>query len=131
MFEKQNNPEKRFVNFRGKQVVEGWPEKLEAAQKSRHFLIDGKSLPRIAWGNETMELEEAKRNWEQYYKGAPALIESQMKLVEDEINQEKAQPCPDCVAVKGELHVWPCDREECPNCHHQAMACSCNKELAE
>jgi hypothetical protein len=31
----------RFVEYRGVRMVEGWPEKIVAAQTVRHVVIDG------------------------------------------------------------------------------------------
>jgi hypothetical protein len=35
------------------------------------------------------------------------------------------QPCHDCGAVKGQLHVFGCDVERCPVCGGQVIFCEC------
>jgi len=40
--------------------------------------------------------------------------------------------CPDCAALQGEFHEFPCDIEECPDCGGQFIDCGClTKRLAE
>lgn len=87
--------ERRLINFRGKQVIEGWPERLQEAQLQRTYSIGGEALPRVPYGNES-----------------------------DDWNADRV-PCHDCSATKGELHVMGCDVEECPACHGQALSCDC------
>ena len=36
------------------------------------------------------------------------------------------QPCHDCGAIKGQLHVFGCDVERCPVCGGQVIFCECN-----
>jgi len=38
--------ESGFVVYRGIQMIEGWPEQIEAAQKVTHYLIGGERLNR-------------------------------------------------------------------------------------
>ena len=33
--------------------------------------------------------------------------------------------CPDCAALQGEYHEFPCDIEECPDCGGQFIGCGC------
>jgi hypothetical protein len=33
--------------------------------------------------------------------------------------------CPDCGALQGEYHEFPCDIEECPDCGGQFIGCGC------
>ena len=44
----------KMISFRGDKVIEGWPEKLEAAQKQTHCTIDGRKYLRTkydgSWG---------------------------------------------------------------------------------
>jgi hypothetical protein len=39
--------------------------------------------------------------------------------------RQTSPTCHDCSVILGQLHVRGCDREECPFCHRQAIACSC------
>ncbi|MEQ8839417.1 MAG: hypothetical protein RIB98_00390 [Acidimicrobiales bacterium] len=36
--------------------------------------------------------------------------------------------CGDCSAVPGQLHVWGCDIERCPECGGQMLSCDCDAE---
>lgn len=45
--------EDKFVTYLGRPMVKGWPEKMEAAQKETHVLIDGVAHERIKYGSET------------------------------------------------------------------------------
>lgn len=86
---------KKFVDFRGQRVIEGWPEALAAAQEETSVLINGKEYSRIRYGDEHEDWNAAE------------------------------VPCHDCLAVKGEYHVWECDVEECPACGGQMISCDC------
>ena len=88
----------RLVKFRGKMVIEGWPERLAKAQQQTTYSIDGKTLPRIRYGDES-----------------------------DDWHADEGA-CHDCSAIKGELHVAGCDAEECPSCHGQAFSCACDRD---
>jgi hypothetical protein len=86
---------KRFVEYRGARMIEGWPERIQQAQLELNLTLDGKSVARIPYGAE-------QDDW-----GA------------------KEHPCLDCRVFKGELHVPRCDAEECPVCHDQLITCEC------
>jgi hypothetical protein len=90
--------ERRFVEYRGVRMIEGWPERIQAAQNVPAVLVDGVRLDRTRYGSESDD-------W-----GA------------DE------HPCADCRVTKGEFHVDGCDGEECPGCHGQLITCDCEVE---
>jgi len=90
--------EKRFVVYHGTRMIEGWPERIEAAQGQLTYRIAGKDVQRVRYGDE-------KEDW-----GA------------DE------RPCHDCRVIKGQFHVSSCDAEECPVCHGQSLTCECETE---
>jgi hypothetical protein len=88
--------EKRYVEYNGVRVVEGWSEKIQEAQSQASWVIDGIEHPRVAYGSE------------------------------DEDWGADQRPCDDCAVVKGQLHVPGCDAERCPVCGGQAIGCDCN-----
>ncbi|MCU1243321.1 MAG: hypothetical protein JWO71_4047 [Candidatus Acidoferrum typicum] len=83
------------ILYRGVPMIEGWPEKIMAAQEIVSLTLKGRAIPRIRYGDE-------HSGW-----GA---------------NQH---PCGDCAVFKGELHVPSCDIEECPSCGEQLITCAC------
>ena len=94
--------EMKFVEYKGRQVIEGWPEKIEAAQTEKNYLIGGVEYERIPYGQEN-------EDW-----GA------------------NSHPCDDCGVDKGELHVPSCcDVEQCPSCGGQAFGCDCDYDEDE
>ena len=84
-----------MIEFRGRQVIEGWPEQLAASQLNTTIVKNGIEHPRVYYGEE-------RDDW-----GADR------------------GPCHDCAAVKGEYHGPGCDVERCPLCGRQAMGCDC------
>ena len=94
------NEPKRFL-YRGVPMIEGWPEKIQAAQNVLSYALNGKSVPRVRYGNE-------QDDW-----------------------HAQTVPCHDCRVLKGEFHVPSCDVEECPVCGGQLISCDCPFEELE
>ena len=90
---------KEKVIYNGVPVHPDWPAKMEESQRTTFYVVDGKKLPRIRYGDET-----------------------------DDWHAESG-PCHDCAAIKGQYHaVAVCDVEECPACGGQVIGCDCNYE---
>ena len=88
-------PNRNKVTFRGVSMVEGWPEKIEEAQRISSCEIKGKSVSRVRYGDE-------EGDW-----------------------GSDNGPCHDCGVIKGEIHVEGCDVERCAGCDAQRFGCDC------
>jgi hypothetical protein len=88
---------KRVV-YNGIEMVEGWPERIQQAQKILEYSIEGVVYPRVRYGAETDD-------W-----GADRM------------------PCHDCKVLQGQLHVPSYDVEQCPACGGQALGCDCEHD---
>jgi hypothetical protein len=92
--------EKKSVIYQGERMIQGWPKKIQKAQKHPSVLIHGKEFERIRYGSE-------KDDWGANEHG-----------------------CHDCRVIKAQVHVWDCNGEKCPNCGGQLISCDCEpKEL--
>ena len=63
------------ILYRGVPMIEGWPEKIQAAQQVVAYTLNGKAIPRVRYGSE-------QDDWH-------------ADLI----------PCHDCRVLKGEFHV--------------------------
>jgi hypothetical protein len=87
--------EPKRILYRGVPMIEGWPEKMLAAQQSPSYAVQGRDVGRVRYGDE-------HDDW-----GADQ------------------QACHDCRVIKGEFHVPGCDVERCPLCGGQVITCDC------
>jgi hypothetical protein len=83
------------VVYNGVEMIEGWPERIQAAQAIHSYSIAGVTYPRVRYGDEADDWHADQR------------------------------PCHDCSVLKGQFHVPSCDVEQCPACGEQAIGCDC------
>ena len=88
-------PQPKRIIYRGVPMIEGWPEKIMAAQKMVSMRHQGRDVPRVRYGDE-------RSDW-----------------------HAETIPCHDCGVLKGDFHVPSCDVEECPVCCGQLISCDC------
>ena len=72
---------------------------FKRAQAIKHYHIGGRAVARIAYGYER-----------------------------DGFTEDADDECANCGVPTGFLHLLPCDLEQCPSCHGQALGCSCAYE---
>jgi hypothetical protein len=88
-------PPDRII-YRGVPMIEGWPAKIEAAQRIPILTYGTQVFPRVRYGDE-----------------------------QDDWGADK-HSCHDCRVIKGEFHVPGCDAERCPVCGGQLLGCDCS-----
>jgi len=80
---------------KGSEMISGWQDRIDAAQKQLTYSSNNIPVTRIRYGEEVGD-------W-----------------------HADTQPCHDCAVVKGQFHVPGCDVEMCPVCKSQSISCSC------
>ena len=88
-----------LVEFNGLLMAENQRAEIEVAQTQQTVKRKGVTRERIRYGEEII-------NW-----GAGK------------------HPCRDCFVIKGQIHVFGCDVEECPFCGEQVWSCSCGLKI--
>lgn len=87
--------ERKKIIYRGVSMIEGWPEKIAAAQLIQTCFIGEREVSRVRYGAEPDDWRANER------------------------------PCHDCAVVEEEFHVEGCDVECCAGCGGQRFNCDC------
>ena len=85
----------KIVLYHGVPMIEGWPEKMMAAQQIVSLTQERRAIPRIRYGDE-------HDDW-----------------------GVDTNACPDSRVLKGEFHVPSRNFERCPVCGGQLLCCDC------
>lgn len=88
-------------------------DEFEQSQQVKTVKLNGRLYRRIRYGNEKWVDEN----------GNPYLDDK----TGQPIDIEKI-PCHDCFAIRGQLHCFGCDMEQCPRCKGQALGCDCEQD---
>lgn len=93
---------KNFITYNEHEMYNGNPKLIVRYQRMTHLLLkSGRPYARIAHGYEPGLTKALEPNYAE-------------------------TPCPDCGVLKGQLHVYGCEWEECPRRHHQLLGCGCS-----
>ena len=86
---------RKKIIYRGVSMIEGWPEKIKAAQSVQTCFLGELEVSRVRYGDEPDDWGAGR------------------------------YPCHDCAVMKGEFHVEGCDVERCAGCGGQRFNCDC------
>ncbi|MEL6107085.1 MAG: hypothetical protein AAFU85_13665 [Planctomycetota bacterium] len=86
-----------LVPLFGQMMRRDWAEALLAEQKETFVRDADGTYARVPYGSETFRTPSESLNG----------------------------PCRHCSTIRGKLHSFDCDYEQCPKCNHQLMTCDC------